>query len=226
MQNQKRYLAHNAEERLLEKLGAWLPAQKQAEIILNKFLNDYRDTFSYHVLLDPRPTRKSFDRCVQKVISYVDNKKANNEIDAINNCLKDIAGVRFIVLYPSDRDIAVQRFRSFVGKFGGKNADDLPHFELDGEPEIKNYDTGYKAVHQGMKIQMEDGESFPVEIQFMNVLQHMWDKIQGPLYREPTRYPASLHTKVKNLSEACEKVSEKADKILIEMQSHHHRVSR
>jgi len=152
----------------------------------------------------------------------VEDGDAPSEIDAVENCLKDIAGARLIVLFPSDREVAVTRFRTYVGRNGTNPLNGLPHFRLDGDEEIKDFETGYKAIHQGILLEMDDGE-YPFEIQFMNALQHMWDKIQGPLYRDVNRYPRGLHRKVARLSKVCDQICSRTNQILTEISERHRR---
>lgn len=218
------YLCQEAEDRLFAKLGKWLFIQRPGESILHNFLKQYRGTFSYRLLVDPRPTQKSWERCVQKVSQYVDAGQATDEMDAVENCLKDIAGARLIVLFPSDREAVVSRFRTYVNRSSTNPPNGLPYFALDGKDEIKNYETGYKAIHQGILLQMDDGEWASFEVQFMNALQHMWDKIQGPLYRDPSRYPSGLHRKVTELSTTCDRICRKTNKILSEIAEQHRRI--
>lgn len=217
------YLCQDAEDRLFTKWANWLLIQIPGEKILHDFVNRYRSTFAYRLLIDPRTTQKSWERCIQKVSKYVDVGQATDEIAAVENCLKDTAGARIILLFPRDREVAVARFRTYVNKNGMNPPNGLPHFVLDGNDEIKSYETGYKAIHQGILLQMNAGEWTAFEVQFMNVLQHMWDKIQGPLYRDPDRYPNRLRRKVANLSTTCDKVCHKTNEILIEIAERHRR---
>ncbi len=210
-------LSPTAEEKLFSKLGNWLPVQKPGEDILQNFVNQYQHTFSYRILIDSRSIQKTWERCIQKVLQYVEVGKASNEIDAIENCLKDIAGARLIVLFPSDREVAVRRFRAYVVRQGTEPPIGLPSFQLDGDQEVKNYESGYKAIHQGILLRIDNKAWFPFEIQFMNVMQHMWDKIQGPLYREPSRYPPMLQRRVRLLSKTCEQICNKTDQVLTDM---------
>lgn len=211
------YLSPEAEDKLFTKWTNWILTQRPGEKILNDFVEQYRDLFAYHPLVDPRRTQKSWDRCVQKVSQYVDAGQAVDEIAAIDGCLKDTAGARFIVLFPMDREAAVARFKTYVNKNGMKPPNGLPHFTLDGDHEVKNYETGYKAIHQGILIQMDNGEWDAFEVQFMNILQHMWDKIQGPLYRGRNRYPTELYDGLAKLSTNCDKICRKANRILNEI---------
>lgn len=218
------YLSSEAEDRLFTKWANWLLIQRPGEKILHDFVKRYRSTFAYRLLIDPRTTQKSWERCIQKVSKYVDAGQATDEIAAVENYLKDTAGARLILLFPKDREVAVARFRTYINKNGMNPPNGLPHFVLDGNDEIKNYETGYKAIHQGILLQMDAGEWVAFEVQFMNVLQHMWDKIQGPLYRDPNRYPKKLHRKVTNLSTTCDKICCRTNEIITEITAQHHRI--
>jgi len=89
---------------------------------------------------------------------------------------------------------------------------------LDGDAEEKKFITGYRAIHQGLLIKNNNGDWVPFEVQFMNALQHVWDKVQGPLYREPDRYPQKLHNKMVIMSKQCESMCTKFETVLQEIQ--------
>lgn len=218
------YLSEVAESRLFDRISNWLLVQQPGEDILRYFIKLYEDTFQYHILLDTRQNQKSWGRCVQKVLQYVEDGKASDEIEAIDKCLKDTAGARVIVLFPSDRELAVNRFKAYVDKHGTTSSNRLPCFSLDGPEEVKEYKTGYRAIHQDVWLKMDNGEWAFFEVQFMNVLQHMWDKIQGPLYRDQYRYPKRLHNKVAHLSKTCDEICGKASNIITEISSYHRRI--
>lgn len=211
-----RNLPVQAEELLLRRFRD-TSIQQIGDTFLNNFLDKYRDFYFYRVMVEPRRVPKSLDRCIAKIRGYCERGDAADEVDAINNHLKDLAGARLIFLFPADSRQSVDRLRSYILSL--KIADGLSDVKLDGPADDKAYDTGYRAIHQGLLVKSANGDWHPYEVQFMNALQHVWDKIQGPLYRQPGQYPVRLHRKVTSLSKRCETMCTDFEETLQEIEA-------
>lgn len=186
---------------------------------------------SHDLVVLSRP--KEYVRARAKVDEYVETNGIT-PFDAIIWWLNDLAAGRLVVMGCGKGETLAEKIRAHFGETNlVTDRSNQYQYQLwpdnstgnggDRRPpgyEVHNLPNGYSAVHQLIWIRLQNGSGeypfesrYPFEIQFMDVLEHLWETIHSPTYHSPSIATPVIRKKLQYLKKRCDGLRELAGKV-------------
>jgi ppGpp synthetase/RelA/SpoT-type nucleotidyltranferase len=201
-------------------------AQDIGESLLREAADQLFTTLGYRLFVMGRHP-KEWKRIIEKLERFMKAAAADTTAtglieEALSNLYqtaalraqRDLAGGRIIIPFIDKLIFIHQQLVSYL--------ETIPNVQLDGE--MQNYlekpKQGYRALHQGLLVELGTRVSFPFEIQFMTFLQLDWATKAHPVHEHETIFSgnADAHQRLSELSEDLFELDTRGNQLFYDLQ--------
>jgi len=190
------FIMQNKSEDINSILVTRLQRAELTRRLAEPFMEQVLETVSF----SPKPyyelrELKSLERITSKIERYrKDDPNLTTRVAILK--IHDLCGGRFLVHYLGDVEILFDHIKTVIA-----SRVDIKLFGIVDNCIEKPRESGFRALTQVIKFQIDPGLWFPFELQIMTTLAHDWDQKQHILYESHNKIPKDIYTTFAGLSD-------------------------